>query len=64
MYLSLSPLFWDIPRNGIAGSYTNSVFNFWGCGGTALGPYSHEIFTRHHAGALVAGSAALWHEGP
>ena len=65
MYLSLFPLFWDIPRNGIAGSYTNSVSNFWGWGGTALGLlYSHEIFKRHHAGALVAGSAALWHVGP
>ena len=57
-------MFWDIPMNGIAGSYTNSAFNFLGCGGTALGLYSHEIFTRHHAGALVVGSAALWHEGP
>ena len=65
MYLSLFLLFWDIPRNGTAGSYTNSVFNFWGWGGTALGLlYSHESFTRHHAGALVAGSAALRHVGP
>ena len=65
MYLSLFPLFWDIPRNGIAGSHTNSVFNFWRCGGTVLVfLYSHEIFTRHHARTLVVGSAALWHVGP